>query len=193
MRFYIILSLCFFILLNWGISEAAESNKIGQPLLCHGCVAVLKELHKLLKDSSGRKKVVQQSLGRLCEINNFVSYTFSPPKMIKACNYVVGTHKKELTENLIEYYRKFKTAENLPLQEKFCDHVIKACEGTRRPTKDSEMKPHGLSMDAANEQLQKAADTGFQTIQSSAEEDHFPQIEKPQKQLLTTPLPHEEL
>ncbi|GIX76183.1 hypothetical protein CEXT_704731 [Caerostris extrusa] len=175
MRFYIILSLCF-ILLIWGISEAAESNKIGQPLLCHGCVAVLKELHKLLKDSSGRKKVVQQSLGRLCEINNFVSNA-----------------QKELTENLIEYYRKFKTAENLPLQEKFCDHVIKACEGTRRPTKDSEMKPHGLSMDAANEQLQKAADTGFQTIQSSAEEDHFPQIEKPQKQLLTTPLPHEEL
>lgn len=50
------------------------------------------ELHKTLKDSSGRKKAVHQSLERLCQINNFVSYTFSPPKMIKACNYIVGMY-----------------------------------------------------------------------------------------------------
>ncbi|GFS38046.1 saposin B-type domain-containing protein [Trichonephila inaurata madagascariensis] len=162
-------------------------------LLCHGCVAVLKELHKLLKESSGRKKLVDRSLGRLCQIDNFVSYTFSPPKMIKACNYIVETHKQELTENLIEYYKKFKTAENLPLQEKFCDHVIKACEGTRRPTKDSEMKPHGLSMDEANEQLQKASHSGFSSIESPVQESHSMQIEKPHLQEQTSPLPHEEL
>ncbi|CAL1294169.1 unnamed protein product [Larinioides sclopetarius] len=192
MRFYIFLTLCF-LLLNFEISVTAEPAKIGQPLFCHGCVAVLKELHKMLKDSSGRKKLVNQSLGRLCEINNFVSYTFSPPKMIKACNYIVETHKHELADNLVEYYRKFKTAENLPLQEKFCDHVIKACEGVRRPTKDSEMKPHGFSVDDANDQLQKAAEKEFSPIQSSAGEDGRLQIDKPQHQLLTTPLPHEEL
>ncbi|XP_035216983.1 uncharacterized protein LOC118190392, partial [Stegodyphus dumicola] len=70
--------------------SAAQQQKIGQPLFCHGCVATLKELHKVLRDSSGRKKAVAQSLDRLCQINNFVSYTFSPPKMIKACNYIVG-------------------------------------------------------------------------------------------------------
>ncbi|KAF8796321.1 hypothetical protein HNY73_000707 [Argiope bruennichi] len=145
MRFYIFLTLCF-LLLKCDISLTAEPAKIGQPLLCHGCVAVLKE-----------------------------------------------THRQELAENLIEYYRKFKTAENLPLQEKFCDQVIKACEGVRRPTKDSEMKPHGFSVDDANEQLQKAAEKGFSSIQSSAGEDSHMQIDKPQHQLLTTPLPHEEL
>ncbi|GFQ65908.1 saposin B-type domain-containing protein [Trichonephila clavata] len=191
MRFYILVIFC--ISLGFGISQAAEPAKIGQPLLCHGCVAVLKELHKLLKESSGRKKLVDRSLARLCQIDNFVSYTFSPPKMIKACNYIVETHKQELAENLIEYYRKFKTAENLPLQEKFCDHVIKACEGTRRPTKDSEMKPHGLSMDQANEQLQKAAHTGFSSIESPVQESHSMQIEKPHYQEQTSPIPHEEL
>ncbi|KAG8196186.1 hypothetical protein JTE90_007914 [Oedothorax gibbosus] len=190
MRTLIILVLCV-LLVNFNLSWAAEPAKIGQPLLCHGCVAVIKELHKVLKDSSGRKKTVNQSLTRLCEINNFVSYTFSPPKMIKACNFIVETYKSELTENLIEYYKKFRTAENLKLQEKFCEHVINACEGTRRPTKESEMKPHGFSMDDANEKLQKAAEKGFTHVESEVGEQPL-QIETPENSQ-TTPMPHEEL
>lgn len=53
---------------------------------------------------------------------------------------MVENHKEELTENLIEFYRKYKVEDNLPLQEKFCDDVIKACEGIRRPVKDSEVR-----------------------------------------------------
>ncbi|GFQ87291.1 hypothetical protein TNCT_710551, partial [Trichonephila clavata] len=40
MRFYVLVIFC--ISLGFGISQAAEPAKIGQPLLCHGCVAVLK-------------------------------------------------------------------------------------------------------------------------------------------------------
>ncbi|XP_054718822.1 uncharacterized protein LOC129228184 [Uloborus diversus] len=188
MKFFSLMSAILIALITLtSISEAAENAKIGQPLLCHGCVAVIKELHKMLKDSSGRKKAINQSLNRLCEINNFVSYTFSPPKMIKACNYIIDAHKQELAENLIEYYRKFKTAENLALQEKFCDQVIKACEGVKRPTQDSEMKPHGFSMNQANEKLQNAAGNNFKPIESEVEAT----LEKPME--LTTPVPHEEL
>lgn len=52
----------------------------------------------------------------------------------------VENHKEELTENLIQFYKKYKVDDNLPLQEKFCDDVIKACEGIRRPVKDSEVR-----------------------------------------------------
>lgn len=53
--------------------------------------------------------------------------------------FILDSHRKELAENLVEFYKKYKTEDNLPLQEKFCDKVIKACEGIRRPTKESEV------------------------------------------------------
>ncbi|XP_015921167.2 uncharacterized protein [Parasteatoda tepidariorum] len=161
-----------------------EAQQVGQPLFCHGCVAVLKELHKELKNSSGRKNAVTQSVNNLCKIDKFVSYTFSPPKMIKACNYIVDSHKQELIESLTEFYRKFKTADNLPLQEEFCENTINACEGVRRPTKDSEMKPHGFSVDDAQQQLNDAARRSF----TPPADDDF-QIPKPPYRAT----PHEEL
>lgn len=53
------------------------------------------------------------------------------------------------------------------------------------------MKPHGLSMDDANEQLQNAAKKGFTPVESEVGEKPL-QIETPDN-LLTTPMPHEEL
>lgn len=52
--------------------------------------------------------------------------------------YFIENHKEELTEKLMQFYRKYKTEDNLLLQEQFCDG-IKACEGVKRPVKESEV------------------------------------------------------
>ncbi|XP_067137132.1 uncharacterized protein [Centruroides vittatus] len=158
-----------------------KTKDVGQPLFCDGCLAVLKELHKKLKNSMGRKKMIKSSLENLCAVDNFVVYRFSPPKMIKACNYVLENYREELEESLISYYKKYKTEKNLLLQEEFCDRKIKACEGIEKPPEEGlGIRPEGLSVEEANEKLKDMSQIEMENS-----------LEKPIE--TTTPLSREEL
>ncbi|XP_022244323.1 uncharacterized protein LOC111086292 [Limulus polyphemus] len=137
--------------LTAGGETKSPPQKVGQPLLCEGCVAVLLELHKQLKDSSGHKKAVTSSVRNLCNVNNFLVYKFSPPKMVKACNYVTETFKTELEESLKKFYKKYKTKDNRKLLIEFCKEKTSSCEDI--PNTKEQVTPEGLTMEEANEEL----------------------------------------
>ncbi|KAH7950460.1 hypothetical protein HPB49_024172 [Dermacentor silvarum] len=110
------------------------------------------ELHPKLSASQGRKRLVEGALNNLCNADNFVVYRHSPPKMLKACNFILDNYRDELTSSLHNFYKKYKVKDNLKLQAEFCDETIKVCPPGMRDT-DIRMNPVGMSIDEANEKL----------------------------------------
>ncbi|XP_076331529.1 uncharacterized protein LOC143236817 [Tachypleus tridentatus] len=147
----VLLVFVFCVNLTAGGETKTPPQKVGQPLLCEGCIAMLSELHKQLKDSSGQKKTVTSSLTNLCNVNNFLVYKFSPPKMVKACNYVTETFRTELEESLKNFYKKYKTKDNSKLLTEFCKVKTSSCEDI--PNTKEQVTPEGLTVEEANEEL----------------------------------------
>ncbi|KAH8037605.1 hypothetical protein HPB51_015039 [Rhipicephalus microplus] len=85
------------------------------------------ELHPKLSASQGRKRLVEGALKNLCSEANFVVYRHSPPKMIKACKFILDNYRDELASSLHNFYKKYKVKDNLKLQAEFCDETIKVC------------------------------------------------------------------
>lgn len=139
-------------------SSGAEDKPPSQGLQCDGCVAVLQELHGKLKSSQGRKRAVEGALRGLCTTDNFVVYRHSPPKMLKACNFILDNYRNELEASLHSFYKKYKVKDNLKLQAEFCDETIKVCLPGQRDT-DIRMNPVGMNIDEANQKLSE--DLGF--------------------------------
>lgn len=139
-------------------SYCAEDKPPSQGLQCDGCVAVLQELHGKLKSSQGRKRVVEGALNGLCTTDNFVVYRHSPPKMLKACNFILENYRDELESSLHSFYKKYKVKDNLKLQAEFCDKTIKVCLPGQRDI-DIRMNPVGMNIDEANQKLSE--DLGF--------------------------------
>lgn len=135
------------------VSPATAAEKPpGQGLQCDGCVAILQELHPKLSASQGRKRLVEGALKNLCNEANFVVYRHSPPKMIKACKFILDNYRDELASSLHNFYKKYKVKDNLKLQAEFCDETIKVCPPGMRDA-DIRMNPIGMSIDEANEKL----------------------------------------
>ncbi|CAN8007766.1 unnamed protein product [Ixodes pacificus] len=144
--------LLFGLLCLWlGPAQAAEKPP-SQGLQCDGCVAVLQELHKKLADSQGRKKLIEAALRGLCSTDNFVIYRHSPPKMMKACSFILDNYRDELTSSLQSFYKKYKVKDNLKLQKEFCDSIVKLCLPGQRDA-DIRMAPEGMNIDEANQKL----------------------------------------
>ncbi|XP_050029531.1 uncharacterized protein [Dermacentor andersoni] len=143
-------------------ATAAEKPP-GQGLQCDGCVAILQELHPKLSASQGRKRLVDGALKGLCNADNFVVYRHSPPKMLKACNFILDNYRDELTSSLHNFYKKYKVKDNLKLQAEFCDETIKVCPPGMRDT-DIRMNPVGMSIDEANEKLAEGFDLKQETV-----------------------------
>ncbi|UYV76335.1 hypothetical protein LAZ67_14000040 [Cordylochernes scorpioides] len=123
------------------LPECSFADKVGQPLLCDGCVGMIKELHKDLKDSQGRRRAIVPAIDNICQLSRLVVYKFSPPKMVKACVYILETYRKELEESLANFYKKYRVDSNHLLQEQFCDHAIHACDWKYRNPGD-EVRNH---------------------------------------------------
>ncbi|XP_077489313.1 uncharacterized protein LOC144100163 [Amblyomma americanum] len=132
-------------------TDAAEKPP-GQGLQCDGCVAILQQLHPKLSQSQGRKRLIEGALKGLCNADNFVVYRHSPPKMLKACNYILDNYRDELADSLHNFYKKYKVKDNLKLQAEFCDETIEVCPPGYRDT-DIRMNPRGMNIDEANEKL----------------------------------------
>ncbi|KAH9365828.1 hypothetical protein HPB48_013364 [Haemaphysalis longicornis] len=130
-----------------------------KPLVYHACLTYFPlELHKKLKSSQGRKRVVEGALNGLCTTDNFVVYRHSPPKMLKACNFILENYRDELESSLHSFYKKYKVKDNLKLQAEFCDKTIKVCLPGQRDI-DIRMNPVGMNIDEANQKLSE--DLGF--------------------------------
>ncbi|XP_064478411.1 uncharacterized protein LOC135391838 [Ornithodoros turicata] len=145
-------SLCLLVFV--GLASSAE-KPLNQGLQCDGCVAVLQELHKKLSDCQGRKKVIQHALKGLCQTENFVIYRHSPPKMVKACNFITESFGKELKDSLHTFYKKYRVNDNVKLQQEFCDETIKVCLPGQRDTDIRMATAHGggITLEDANKKI----------------------------------------
>ncbi|KAH6942222.1 hypothetical protein HPB50_002015 [Hyalomma asiaticum] len=138
-------------------------------VVCHVSTATAaekppgQELHPKLSASQGRKRLVEGALKGLCNADNFVVYRHSPPKMLKACNFILDNYRDELTSSLHNFYKKYKVKDNLKLQAEFCDKTIKVCPPGMRDT-DIRMNPIGMSIDEANEKLAEGINLQTETI-----------------------------
>lgn len=157
-----LLLVAYIVVCHVSTATAAEKPP-GQGLQCDGCVAILQELHPKLSASQGRKRLVEGALKGLCNADNFVVYRHSPPKMLKACNFILDNYRDELTSSLHNFYKKYKVKDNLKLQAEFCDETIKVCPPGMRDT-DIRMNPIGMSIDEANEKLAEGINLQKETI-----------------------------
>ncbi|KAL1414307.1 hypothetical protein MTO96_030542 [Rhipicephalus appendiculatus] len=121
------------------------------------------ELHPKLSASQGRKRLVEGALKNLCNADNFVVYRHSPPKMLKACNFILDNYRDELASSLHNFYKKYKVKDNLKLQAEFCDETIKVCPPGMRDA-DIRMNPIGMSVDEANEKLAQGINGNQETV-----------------------------
>lgn len=151
-------------------SSSAEEKPLSQGLQCDGCVAVLQELHGKLKSSQGRKRAVEAALNGLCTTDNFVVYRHSPPKMLKACNFILENYRDDLESSLHSFYKKYKVKDNLKLQAEFCDETIKVCLPGQRDT-DIRMNPVGMNIDEANQKLSEDLGLKQETVHESSRDE----------------------
>jgi len=49
---------------------------------------------------------VMELLDDFCDQDNFKSYEYIPPKMVKACQHLMDEHDEEVERLLIEHYTK---------------------------------------------------------------------------------------
>eukprot|EP00756_Hemistasia_phaeocysticola_P049788 Hpha_TRINITY_DN24355_c0_g1::TRINITY_DN24355_c0_g1_i1::g.147992::m.147992 len=121
---------------------------VSNEVFCEGCKAVIEIMDKLaertgkIEDPKRRAAVFAEGMELLCDIKNFPSYNFAPPKMISACQGILG----EYEEYLESLYRSGVTKDRF---QHFCNDHISACanvdEGSRAaPTVMIDGVPHSV-------------------------------------------------
>ena len=69
----------------------------------------------------GRDLAVVEAMEKICTNANFVTYQYSPPKTVKACNALMEEHEDDI-ENALR-----KNVENL--DQVICHEISEACKG----------------------------------------------------------------
>jgi len=113
------IKLCLFLALVIGTCRASNSRTVE----CEACEAVVEQALKKIQDvnpSSNRESEVKRAVGGLCDVANFITYEFSPPKMIKACKDMVQRHGQQLEHMLTQKRSKTEILKSLCLKTKIC-------------------------------------------------------------------------
>lgn len=114
------------------VSIADKPSELSQGVFCEGCVATVKEMLKKLEKKTGdiREVKVIDAMEDICNLQNFGSYDYSPPKTGKACKYLIENYDEDI-ENIF-------VAETEDLEQKICYELTKACVGVDRSKKEKE-------------------------------------------------------
>ncbi|KAJ7386215.1 hypothetical protein OS493_010609 [Desmophyllum pertusum] len=114
------------------ISGVQLPPDMSQGIFCESCIAVMKELDKILtkKSSDPRELQVVEAMEDICQSKYFSSYDYSPPTTVKACRFLIEKYEEDIEELLT---RKVKDSE-----QEVCHKLTKACEGVDRTKKDKE-------------------------------------------------------
>eukprot|EP01062_Namystynia_karyoxenos_P038513 TRINITY_DN2794_c1_g1_i1.p1 TRINITY_DN2794_c1_g1~~TRINITY_DN2794_c1_g1_i1.p1 ORF type:complete len:350 (+),score=147.71 TRINITY_DN2794_c1_g1_i1:81-1052(+) len=112
-----------------GGKRKANPGGLSDELFCEGCKAVvdnMEKAHAKAQRMGDRRKAaasMAESLEKLCDVKNFPSYNFAPPKMIQACQAILSDYDDYL-ESL------FTSAEDGRERRKhFCWEHTAACVG----------------------------------------------------------------
>lgn len=126
---------------------------MSQHQYCLGCIATVKELEKAISKrhltDRNRESKIMEIMENICKPPNFVEYEYSPPKTVKACEYLLENHEEDLESALV---KQMKNVENL-----ICYEYSKACEGIdpTKKNKDSKMADIDLSGSDGEEVVSK--------------------------------------
>ncbi|GAU94101.1 hypothetical protein RvY_05933 [Ramazzottius varieornatus] len=102
-------------------------------LACEGCHGVISELHgKLNKPTKASiAERVPALLNKICKLENLVRYVYSPPKMVKACNGLLGDHRKAITESLVGHFMENPKVSVEELEGDICFEIAGSCKGIK--------------------------------------------------------------
>ncbi|XP_028395602.1 glutamic acid-rich protein-like [Dendronephthya gigantea] len=114
--------------------SADKPSGLSQGIYCEGCIATVKELLKKVDKKTGDSREVRviDGMEDICNLQNFGSYDYSPPKTGQACKYLIENYDEEiegimLDEGKSEYFEK-----------KICFELSEACKGVDRTKKEKE-------------------------------------------------------
>eukprot|EP00003_Mantamonas_plastica_P026844 TRINITY_DN5619_c0_g1_i1.p1 TRINITY_DN5619_c0_g1~~TRINITY_DN5619_c0_g1_i1.p1 ORF type:complete len:194 (+),score=55.67 TRINITY_DN5619_c0_g1_i1:28-582(+) len=125
MKFISIASIAIFVFIICCVVPESTHGLIPGPEVCHACNATIVEIKlkipKFMRREKGNREIsVVSSMERICDMDNFKVYDYAPPKMIHACEDIMGEFDEELEKLLV--------ADDPEIHQKFCHEITKACE-----------------------------------------------------------------
>ncbi|PIK50561.1 Retrovirus-related Pol polyprotein from transposon [Apostichopus japonicus] len=96
---------CFtilFISLMFCAVDGVKPTNLAREVVCEGCHAVITEANAILGTSKRGSAQIRQALQNVCQINRLTKYEFSPPNMVKACDYWKNNYIDEVKDVLAD-------------------------------------------------------------------------------------------
>jgi hypothetical protein len=114
---------------------------VSQHQYCHGCIAVVEQLIKKVPASlkKGRDLAIVEAMEKICTNANFVTYQYSPPKTVKACNALMEDHEEDIETAL---RRNVEAIDKL-----ICHEISGACNGVDLSNKNTKFSDIDLTKD----------------------------------------------
>ena len=113
-------------------SQTDKPSGLSQGVYCEGCIATVKELLKKINKKTGESREVRviEALEDICNLQNFGSYEYSPPKTGQACKFLIENYDEEIENSLV--------SESGDFEQKICYELTEACKGVDRTRKEKE-------------------------------------------------------
>ena len=113
-------------------SQTDKPSGLSQGVYCEGCIATVKELLKKINKRTGESREVRviEALEDICNLQNFGSYEYSPPKTGQACKFLIENYDEEIENSLV--------SESGDFEQKICYELTEACKGVDRTKKERE-------------------------------------------------------
>ena len=113
-------------------SQTDKPSGLSQGVYCEGCIATVKELLKKINKKTGESREVRviEALEDICNLQNFGSYEYSPPKTGQACKFLIENYDEEIENSLV--------SESGDFEQRICYELTEACKGVDRTKKEKE-------------------------------------------------------
>eukprot|EP00794_Sanderia_malayensis_P009027 gene9027-9994_t len=138
---------------------------ISENLYCEGCIATVKELIKLTSKKTNDPKdlVIAEALEKVCKPLHFVSYDYSPPKTVKACNLLLEKHEDDIEAAFVKKAKK-------ELEQEICYKISNACTNVDRSIKPKDSADIDLTTNGETRKVQKEFEFNAQsgTVEAKA-------------------------
>ena len=114
------------------LSQSDKPSGLSQGVYCEGCIATVKEILKKVNKKTGESREVRviEAMEDICNLQNFGSYEYSPPKTGQACKFLIENYDEEIENSLV--------SESGDFEQKICYELTEACKGVDRTKKEKE-------------------------------------------------------